>query len=121
MPVPPPPPAPVLFCALVEEPPLVVEVVSADVLPFVADVCSTVLPVLVDPEIAPVCTELLNWLLAEVVASVEVLDVVALTPLVLPADNCEFVEEEDEVPLWPEPPAPPLLLEELLAVLEPCM
>ncbi len=112
-----PPAAALPPCVLAEEPPLVDEVLNADVLPFVADVCRTVLPV-VEPESAPVCTELLSCVFAEVVARVDVFDVVALMPLVLLADSCVLVAEEDEVPLWLG--VPPLFLEEELVPFEPC-
>jgi hypothetical protein len=69
-----------------DEPPLVEEVLTAEPPPLVDDVCSTVL-LAEDPDTAAVCPELLSWLLADVVASVEALDVVALTPLVLLDNN----------------------------------
>ncbi len=59
-------------------------------------------------------------MLADVVESVELLEVVPLTPLLLLADSCEFVEEEDEVPLWAAAPELPLLPESL-AVPVPCI
>lgn len=97
MPVPPLPL--LLFCALVEEPLLVEEEVFSEEVPLlVVDVCNKVLLVL-DPETELLCDELLSWLLADVVASVDVLEVVALTALVLLAESCELVAEDDEVPL----------------------
>ena len=111
-------PPPVPLWVPDDEPPLVEEALTAELPSLVDDVCNTVL-LPEDPDTAPVCTELLSWLLADVVASVEAVDVVALTPLVLLEDNSEFVEEDDEVPVWLEPPDPPELLDELLE--EPCI
>ena len=67
--------------------PLVLPVVDCELLLDVA--CNTVPVELLEDELLPV--ELDSWLEAEVVASVELLDVTALTPCVDEAVNCEVL------------------------------